>query len=110
MNPFSSHTDKKPSALMHHPADEYTELSIDSQDARTENAVGVDTLPGKSMCLGLQSTLVLLPPAVCLPQMHHLQLHMLPAKALSTSHLKALHDCMNVDVMPRQQQSLLDLL
>ena len=83
---------------------------INAQHARTGIALGVATLPGKCMCLGQHGTLALLPPAVCLPEVHDLQLYMLPVKALSTSHLKALHDCMNVDVVPRRQQSLLDVL
>lgn len=61
------------------------------------------------MCLCLHGRLVLLLPAMRLPQVQGSQLDMLPVKALSPSHLKALHDCMDVHIMPCQQQSVLDM-
>lgn len=67
-------------------------------------------LPGKSIRLRPHDALPLLFLAVCLPEVHHTQLHMLPVEPLSASHLKALHDGMHVDVMPGRQDSLFDVL
>lgn len=77
------------------------------------NETGVNegcVLPGKGMCLRLHGTLVPLLPAQCLPEVHGSQLHMLPVETLSTSRLKALHDGMDVDVMPGCQHSSSDML
>ena len=68
--------------------------------ASTEDAVKMCALPCKPVCLGLHDVLTLLRPAVCLPEVHGSQLHVLPVKALSASHLEALHDSMDVDIVP----------
>lgn len=58
-------------------------------------------LPGKSIRLRPHDAPSLLLLAVCLPEVHHVQFHMLLVESLCASHLEALHDSMHVDVMPR---------
>ena len=87
---------KEPNVLVCRPA----HVCSPAEHARAEIVLGVLSLPGRSMCLGQHGALALLSPAVFMPEVHDSQLYLLPVEALSTSHLKALHDCMKIGVVP----------